>query len=83
MLCGEKLPEITTSSCVSAKIYCSRTLWLIRHIGNCYKLFVRFSSNMIRKKFINSADSAVDDCLKGTVLADSRLAYHPVGQLLY
>lgn len=33
---------------------------------------------MVRKKFINCVDSTVDDCLYGTVLADSQLAYHPV-----
>lgn len=33
---------------------------------------------MVRKKFINSVDSTVDDCLNGVILADSHLTYHPV-----
>ena len=37
----------------------------------------------VRKKFINALDDLVDDCLRGLVLGDDQLEYHPVSRRFF
>lgn len=42
----------------------------------------RFLMAGVRKKFINKADDVVEDALKGLVIIDQRVQFHPVREYI-